>query len=88
MADQVFAELETDVTALEGVVPSVVAIIEGIADQIQAAVDADNLADTTKSAQLAGRVRAQATVLANAAAANPAPGEGGTGGEGGGGTEG
>lgn len=86
MADQVFAELETDVTALEGVVPSVMAIIEGIADQIQAAVDADNLADSTKSAQLAGRVRSVATALAEAAAANP--GEGGTGGEGGGGTEG
>lgn len=76
MADQVFTQLETDVTALEGVVPSVVAIIEGIADQIQAAVDADNLADTTKSAQLADRVRAQATALANAAAANPGPAEG------------
>ena len=73
MADQVFAELETEVTGLEGVVPSVVAIINGIADQIQAAVDADNLADSTKSAQLAGRVRAQATALAEAAAANPGP---------------
>lgn len=76
MADQVFAELETDVTALEGVVPSVIAIINGIADQIQAAVDADNLADSTKSAALAGRVRAQAESLAAAAAANPAPAEG------------
>jgi len=73
MADQVFAQLETDVTALEGVVPSVVAIIHGIADQIQAAVDADNLADSTKSAQLADRVRAQADALAAAAAANPGP---------------
>jgi hypothetical protein len=73
MADQVFAQLETDVTALEGVVPSVVAIINGIADQIQAAVDADNLADSTKSAQLADRVRAQADALAAAAAANPGP---------------
>lgn len=69
MAD--FSTLEAEVTALEGVVPSVVAIINGIADQIAAAVAADNLADNTASAGLADRVRAQATALAEAAAANP-----------------
>lgn len=85
MADNVFSQLETDVTALEGVVPSVVTIINGIADQIQAAVDADNLADSTRSAQLAGRVRAQADTLAAAAVANTPADTGG--GETGGGTE-
>lgn len=68
MAD--FSQLEAQVTALEGVVPSVVAIINGIADQIVAAVEADNLADNTASAGLADRVRAQADALAAAAAAN------------------
>lgn len=76
MAD--FSQLEADVTALEGVVPSVVVIINGIADQIAAAVAADNLADNTQTAALAGRVRSQADALAAAAAANnpPPPPEG------------
>lgn len=70
MADTVFTELNTEVTALEEVVPSVVAIINGIATQIEAAVAKDNLADSTASAALASRVRAQAKSLADAAVAN------------------
>ena len=69
MAD--FTQLEAQVTALEGVVPSVIAIINGIADQIAEAVAADNLADDSASAMLADRVRAQADTLATAAAASP-----------------
>lgn len=65
MAD--FAALETQVAALEEVVPSVVAIINGIADQIAAAVAADNLSDNTAVGGLADRVRAQADALAAAA---------------------
>lgn len=65
MADN--TELEAQVTRIEEVVPAIVAIINGIADQIAAAVAADNLADNTASAALADRVRAQADSLAAAA---------------------
>jgi pseudouridine-5'-phosphate glycosidase len=70
MADSVFTPLNEQVTNLEGVVPSVVAIINGIAKIVADAVEADNLADTTQSAGLADRIRAQADALAAAAAAN------------------
>jgi len=70
MADSVFTPLNEQVTNLEGVVPSVVAIINGIAKIVADAVAADNLADTTQSAGLADRIRAQADALAAAAAAN------------------
>lgn len=80
MADEVFVPLNDQVTNLEGVVPSVVAIINGIAGIVADAVAKDNLADTTVSAGLADRIRAQATALAEAAAANPTPPDtGGTG---------
>lgn len=71
MADEVFVPLNEQVTALEGVVPSVVAIINGIADIVANAVAADNLADSTQAAGLADRIRAQADALAAAAATNP-----------------
>lgn len=71
MADEVFTELGNTVTELEGVVPSVVAVINGIATIVADAVAKDNLADTTVSAGLATRIRAQAKALADAAAANP-----------------
>ena len=65
-----FQVLTDEVTALEGVVPSVVAIINGIADQIAAAVAEDNIADNTAIGGLADRVRAQAAALADAANTN------------------
>lgn len=75
MAD--FATLETDVTELEDVVPSVVAIIEGIAVAIDEAVAANDAGDKTKIDSLSGRVRAVKDVLANAAVTNtPAAPEG------------
>ena len=70
MADEVFTGLNEQVTKLEEVVPSVVAIINGIADQVAAAVAKDNLADSTASAGLADRIRAQADALAAAAVAS------------------
>lgn len=73
MADEVFVPLNETVTELEGVVPSVVAIVNGIADIVAAAVAKDNLADSTASAGLAERIRAQATALAEAAAAHQPP---------------
>lgn len=64
-----FSTLKTEVTRIEEVVPSVVAIINGIADKIAEAVAADNLSDNTETAGLADRVRAQADALAAAAVA-------------------
>lgn len=62
-----FAPLNAEVTRIEEVVPSIVAIINGIADKIAEAVAADNLSDNTETAGLADRVRAQADALAAAA---------------------
>lgn len=73
MADEVFVPLNEQVTNLEGVVPSVVGLLNGIADIVAAAVAKDNLADSTASAGLADRIRAQADALAAAVAANPTP---------------
>lgn len=64
-----FSALSAEVTRIEEVVPSVVAIINGIADKIAEAVAADNLSDNTETAGLADRVRAQADALAQAAVA-------------------
>ena len=62
-----FSGLNAEVTRIEEVVPSVVAIINGIADKVAEAVAADNLADNTETAGLADRIRAQADALAAAA---------------------
>lgn len=70
MGDEVFTGLNEQVARLEEVAPSVVAIVNGIADQVAAAVAKDNLADSTASAGLADRIRAQADALAAAAVAN------------------
>ena len=73
-----FTQLTAEVERIETVVPSVVAIINGIAAQIEAAVAADNLSDNTQTAGLADRVRAQADTLAAAAVTGtPSEGEGG-----------
>jgi hypothetical protein len=65
-----FSELEAKVTALEGVVPSAVALLNGIQQEILDAVAADNLDDNSHTAQLAARVGAQSDALASAVAAN------------------
>ena len=61
-----FTELEAEVARTEGIVPSVIALLNGVAEQIEAAVAADNLEDNTVIAGLADRVRAQANALAAA----------------------
>jgi hypothetical protein len=65
-----FSQLETDVSGLEEVVPSAVALLDGIQQAIEDAVTADNLADNSATATLAKRVASQKTALAEAVARN------------------
>lgn len=65
--------MEAEVAKTEGVVPSAVALINGIADQIAAAVAADNVVDATNLSALQDRLRAQADALAAAVASAPTP---------------
>jgi hypothetical protein len=67
MATADFSQLEAEVARIKQVRPSVVAIIDGIADRVQAAVDADNAGDNTKLASLAADLRAEGDALAEAA---------------------
>lgn len=62
-----FSALNDQVTRIEEITPAIVALLNGVADQIAAAVEADNLADNTQTALLADKVRAQADALAEAA---------------------
>lgn len=77
MAD--FSGVNTEVTRLTDVVSSAVALINGIADKIAAAVAANDAGDNTQLAGLADSLRAQSDSLGAAVAANtpsePAPGE-------------
>lgn len=69
-----FSALEAKVSALEGVVPSAVALLDGIEEMIREAVTADNLSDNSATALLADKVGAQSDTLAAAVARNtPAP---------------
>ena len=65
-----FSQLETDVSGLEEVVPSAVALLDGIQKAIEDAVAADNLADNSATALLAKRVGTQKASLADAVARN------------------
>ena len=68
MAD--FASLDAEVSRLTDVDASAIALLNGIAARVQAAVDADNLADNTHTAQLAADLTAQTDALAAAVTAN------------------
>lgn len=68
-----FSALEAKVSALEGTVPSAVALLDGIEGFIRDAVKADNLADNSATALLADRVGAQRDSLAAAVAAHAPP---------------
>lgn len=68
MAD--FTGINAEVTRLTDVVASAVALINGIADKIAAAVAANDAGDNTELAGLADSVRSQADSLAAAVAAN------------------
>lgn len=75
MAD--FSGVNAEVARLTDVVASAVALINGIADKIAAAVAANDAGDNTALSGLADSLRAQADGLAAAVAANtpsePAP---------------
>lgn len=68
MAD--FTEEEGVIAELETVVDSAVALIEGIAVQIDAAVAANDAGDNTQLSTLSARIRAKKDALAAAVAAN------------------
>lgn len=72
-----FDQLNSEVTNLTSVVDSAVALINGIATKIEAAVQANDAGDDTQLKSLASSVRSQADALAAAVAANtpaePAP---------------
>lgn len=75
MAD--FSGVNAEVTRLTDVVASAVALINGIADQVAAAVAANDAGDNSQLTSLADSLRSQADSLAAAVAANtptePAP---------------
>lgn len=77
-----FSGLQAQVERIKQVRPSIVAIIEGIADRVAAAVAADNAGDNTMLASLSEDLRGEADAFAAAAVAGT-PSEGGSG-EGGG----
>ena len=66
MAD--FTQLEAEVTNLSTVVDSAVAVINGIAAQVEAAVAANDAGDNSKLATLATDIRGRANALATAVA--------------------
>lgn len=80
-----FSGLQAQVERIKQVRPSIVAIIEGIADRVQAAVDADNAGDNSMLSTLSEDLRGEADAFAAAAVAGTPGNGGGTGG--GGGTE-
>lgn len=65
-----FDALNAEVTNLTSVVDSAVALINGIAAKIEAAVAANDAGDNTALSDLASSVRSQADALASAVAAN------------------
>ncbi|HEY6244573.1 MAG TPA: hypothetical protein VIX17_11525 [Pyrinomonadaceae bacterium] len=66
-----FSALTAEVERVKGVNASAIALLNGIAARIQAAVDADNLEDNTATAQLAADLSAQTDALASAVSSNP-----------------
>ena len=78
-----FQPLITEVADLTTVADSAIALMDGFAARLDAAITADNLSDNTNVAQLSADFKAQKSRLAEAVARNtPADtGGGGTGGE-------
>ena len=72
-----FAAITAEVERIKAVRPAVVALINGIAAKVQAAVDADNAGDNALLSTLSADVKAEADAFAEAVAANtpsePAP---------------
>lgn len=75
MAD--FAQMQAEVTRIQGVVPSAVALINGIAARLDAAVNeavaANDDADLTAITELSTALKSEGTALADAVAANSPP---------------
>jgi hypothetical protein len=69
MADD-FTGLEAEVANLTSVVDSAVALINGIAARIDAAVAASDAGDNTKLTALSASIKGEASSLADAVAAN------------------
>lgn len=68
-----FDEVKAEVTSLRSVVDSAIALINGIAARIEAAVAANDAGDNTQLASLSSDLRTQASDLAAAVAANTTP---------------
>ena len=64
-------ELTAEVTRARGVVDSAIALINGIAARIDAAVAADNVVDATNLSALSASLRSETDDLAAAVNANP-----------------
>lgn len=65
-----FSGITAEVERIKTVRPAVVALINGIATKVQAAVDADNAGDNALLSTLSADVRAEADAFAEAVAAN------------------
>lgn len=65
-------DLKAQVTSMSSVVTSAVELIQGIADKIDEAIAADDAAEDGELSQLAADLRADATRLGDAVAANTA----------------
>jgi hypothetical protein len=64
-------ELTAEVTRARGVVDSAIALINGIAARIDAAVAADNVVDATNLTALSASLRSEVDDLSAAVSANP-----------------
>lgn len=77
-----FTPLVTEVADLTTVADSAVALMDGFASRLEAAIAADNLSDNSNVGQFASEFKAQKTKLAEAVARNtPADTGGGGAGE-------
>lgn len=65
-----FSPLVTEVSDLTTVADSAVALMDGFASRLEAAIVADNLSDNSNVAQFATEFRAQKTKIAEAVARN------------------
>lgn len=65
-----FSGITAEVERIKAVRPAVVALINGIAAKVQAAVDADNAGDNTLLSTLSADVKTEADAFAEAVAAH------------------
>lgn len=65
-----FSAITAEVERIKAVRPAVVALINGIAAKVQAAVDADNAGDNTLLSTLSADVKTEADAFAEAVAAH------------------